>query len=275
MSSSLLSGFLRFQRSVDLAPPVSSDLRPVDLVAAFGAFSPSVARAWQASFLAALPASIAVRLLTQARQGTVAAGEIFYRGAYHEEMGMLALVAEGRLRIYLQTETGRQVTMHYHHPGAVVGSPALLLAGAPNASEQTRRPWLMLGGDRVYGEALQDTVLLRLSPMQFLELARTDVSVAWALAGDLGQRAMASQQMLADDLFLSVRARGARPLIEMAVANDEVLVVSANHQAIADAIGSVREVVSRALGNMRDDGLITRHGPDTVLLDVERLEVIA
>src|SRR5690349_4671067 len=90
--------FLRFRGSVDLAPPVSSDLGPVDLAAAFGAFSPLVARAWQASFLAALPASIAVRLLTQARQGTVPAVEIFYRGAYHEEMGMLALVAEGRLR---------------------------------------------------------------------------------------------------------------------------------------------------------------------------------
>ncbi|HEX4865927.1 MAG TPA: Crp/Fnr family transcriptional regulator, partial [Acidimicrobiales bacterium] len=246
---------------------MSSDLRPVDLAAAFAAFSPSVERAWQASFLSALPASVAVRLLAQARQGTVAAGEIFYRGAYHEEMGMLAVVAEGRLRIYLQTETGRQVTMHYHHPGAVVGSPALLLAGAPNASEQTRRPWLLLGGDRVYGEALQDTVLLRLSPTQFLELARTDVSVAWALAGDLGQRAMASQQMLADDLFLSVRARVARHLIEMAVAKDELLVVSANHQAIADAIGSVREVVSRTLVGLRQEGVVERRGNETVLVD--------
>lgn len=248
---------------------------PPETAAAFASFSPAVARSWQQSFLASVPPSIVASLLARARESAVPAGEIFYRGAYHENMGMLALVAEGLIRIYLQTDSGRQVTMHYHHPGAVVGSPALLLAGAPHESEQTRRPWLLLGGGRVYGEALQQTLLLRLSPPQFLALARTEVSIAWALASDLGQRAMASQQMLADDLFLSVRARVARHLLELGVSRNETLVVSANHQAIADAIGSVREVVSRALGNMRDEGLIARRGPDTVLLDVERLRVIA
>jgi CRP/FNR family transcriptional regulator, cyclic AMP receptor protein len=243
--------------------------------AAFAAFSPAVEHAWRQSFLAALPPVIVRSLLGQARESSVSAGEIFYRGAYHPEMAMLALVADGLLRIYLQTDTGRQVTMQYHQPGAVVGSPALLLGGARADGEPSRQSWHLLGGSRVYGEALRDTLLLRLSPPQFLELARTEVSVAWAVASYLGQRAMASQQMLSDDLFLSVRARVARHLIEMASTRDDALVVRANHQAIADAIGSVREVVSRALSNMREEGLITRRGGETVLLDVERLRVIA
>jgi CRP-like cAMP-binding protein len=254
--------------------PVRTDSDP-DTAAAFAPFSSAVEHAWRRSFLAALPPVIVRSLLGQARESSVAAGEIFYRGAYHPDMAMLALVADGLLRIYLQTDTGRQVTMQYHQPGAVVGSPALLLGGARGDGEPSRQSWHLLGGDRVYGEALRDTLLLRLSPAQFLELARTEVSVAWAVASYLGQRAMASQQMLSDDLFLSVRARVARHLIEMASARDDTLVVRANHQAIADAIGSVREVVSRALGNMRDEGLITRRGGETVLLDVERLEVIA
>jgi CRP-like cAMP-binding protein len=214
-------------------------------------------------------------LLAQARERRYEAGEIFYRGAYHAEMAMLAVVAEGLLRIYIQTDTGRQVTMHYDQLGAVVGSPALLLGGARNDSEQARRPWLLLGGNRVYGEALQNSLLLQLSAAQFLKLARTEVSVAWAVATYLGERTVASQQMLADDLFLSVRARVARHLIELSVRRDDELVVSASHQAIADAVGSVREVVSRALGNMRDEGLLARSGSHTVLLDVERLRLIA
>jgi CRP/FNR family transcriptional regulator, cyclic AMP receptor protein len=253
--------------------PVRTD-SDQDTAAAFAPFSPTVEHAWRRSFLAALPPGIVRSLLGQARESSVAAGEIFYRGAYHPEMAMLALVADGMLRIYLQTDTGRQVTMQYHQPGAVVGSPALLLGGARGDGERSRQ-WHLLGGDRVYGEALRDTLLLRLSPPQFLELARTEVSVAWAVASYLGQRAMASQQMLSHDLFLSVRARVARHLIELASARDDTLVVRANHQAIADAIGSVREVVSRALSNMRDEGLITRRGGETVLLDVKRLEVIA
>lgn len=176
---------------------------------------------------------------------------------------------------YLQTDTGRQVTMHYHHPGAIVGAPALLLGGAQNESERARRPWLLLGGRRVYGEALRDTLLLRLSASQFLQLARTEVSVAWPIAAYLAQRAVASQQMLADDMFLSIRERVARHILDLAVSQDDLLVVSAGHQEIADAIGSVREVVSRALGDLREEGLIARRGNQTVLIDIERLRLIA
>jgi CRP/FNR family transcriptional regulator, cyclic AMP receptor protein len=237
--------------------------------------SAAVAQAWDRSFLQSVPLSIARSILGQGRESSVPAGEIFYRGAYHQEMAMLALVVDGLVRIYLQTDSGRQVTMHYHQPGAVVGLPALLLAGAPNDSEQSRRSWILLGGGRVYGEALQDTVLLRLATAQFLDLARTEVTVAWAVARELGRRALASQRMLSGDLFLSIRSRVARHLLEMAVVHEQTLVVRANHQAIADAIGSVREVVSRALTTMRTEGLIARRGADIVLLDVEALRHVA
>jgi len=43
------------------------------------------------------------------------------------------------------------------------------------------------------------------------------------------------------------------------------LVVSASHRDIADAIGSVREVVSRAILWLRDEGLIRRSGRVYVL----------
>jgi CRP-like cAMP-binding protein len=72
-------------------------------------------------------------------------------------------------------------------------------------------------------------------------------------------------------MFLPVQARVARHLIDLASLQDDVLVVTAGHQEIADAIGSVREVVSRALGEMRDEGLITRRGNQTILTDVARL----
>ena len=81
--------------------------------------------------------------------------------------------------------------------------------------------------------------------------------------------------MLTDDMFLSVRARVARHLIDLAVMEDGVLTVSVGHQEIADAIGSVREVVTRAMLDMRDGGLVTRKAHKTVLADVEQLRLIA
>ena len=213
--------------------------------------------------------------MANARETRVEAGQVFYRGAYHEQMAMLGLVAEGLLRIYLLADNGRQVTLHYTEPGGIVGAPALLLAGAQNDSEQARQPWQLLGGRRIHGEALRDSLLLRLSPGQFLRLVRSEVSVAWPLATFLARQAVAAQQILSDDMFLPVQARVARHLIDLAVVQQDALVVTAGHQEIADAIGSVREVVSRALGEMREDGLISRRGNQTILADVARLRRIA
>jgi CRP-like cAMP-binding protein len=242
---------------------------------AFAPFSAAVAEAWGSSCLSAFPPRITRALLAEAREARLAAGEVFYRGAYHEEMAMCALVASGQLRIYRQTETGRQVTMLYHYPGSIVGGPALLLGGAQNDTERARQPWLVLGGRRVYGEALQDSLLLKLSTSQFLHLIRTEAAVAWPLATYLAQRLAMAQKMLTDDVFFSVRARVARHLIDLAVLEDGVLTVNVGHQEIADAIGSVREVATRAMLDMRRSGLITREGNKTVLADVDRLRLIA
>lgn len=218
---------------------------------------------------------IIAALLAQARLTRVEAGEVFYRGEHHGQMAMLGLVVEGRLRIYIQAEGGRQVTMHYAVPGTVVGAPAILLAGAQHENEQARQLWLMLGGRKIQGAALQDTTLLRFSPAHFLRLVRTEASVAWPLALYLARHSLRAQTMLAHDVFASVRSRVARHLLDLAVDRDGVLTVSASHQDIADAIGSVREVVSRALGTLRQDGLIDRCESDTVLVDPAQLHVVA
>jgi CRP-like cAMP-binding protein len=241
----------------------------------FAAFSPAIADAWKASFMASCPSHIVRAILDNARETRVEAGDVFYRGAFHDQMAMLGLVAEGLLRIYLLAENGRQVTLHYADPGDIVGAPALLLAGAQSDSPQAPRPWQLLGGRKIHGEALRDTILLRLSPVQFLRLVRTEVSVAWPLATFLAGRTVAAQQILSDDMFLPIQARVARHIIDLAFPQGDVLVVTAGHQEIADAIGSVREVVSRAMGQMREEGLIARQGNQTILTDVTRLRAIA
>jgi len=224
--------------------------------------------------MALFPSRITRLLLAEARETRVAAGDLFYQGANHEQMAMLALVAEGQLRIFRQTDTGRQVTLLYHYPGAVAGAPALLLGGPQSDTEHARQPWLTLGGSMVYGEAVRDALLVRLSPQQFLRFVRTEASVAWPLAKYLAQRAALTQQVLTDDIFLSIRARVARHLIDLSVLDEGELVVSAGHQEIADAIGSVREVASRALGDMRRAGLIARRGNQTVITDIEQLRLV-
>jgi CRP-like cAMP-binding protein len=64
--------------------------------------------------------------------------------------------------------------------------------------------------------------------------------------------------LMTGNLFLSVRQRVARHLLDLSENTDEGLVVKVGQQGIADAIGSVREVVARALRDLEASGLVER-----------------
>jgi CRP/FNR family transcriptional regulator len=82
---------------------------------------------------------------------------------------------------------------------------------------------------------------------------------------------------LAGTVFGSVRQRVARHLLDLAATQqrDQALVARVSQQELADAVGSVREVVTRVLRGMREDGLV-RTGPDGIhLLDAAGLHTTA
>lgn len=240
---------------------------------AFAGFSEQVAAAWDESFMGAFPPRVTQALLDGARETTVPAGEVFYRGAEHVETAVLALIVDGLVRTYLRAESGRQITIRYAWPADIIGAPALVMAGAGGDRGDER--WMLYGGHRLHAEALRDTLLLKLSPARFLELAQVEASVASALATCLARLTVETEQMLEDGLFLSIRARVARHLLDLAVYRDGALVVAEGHREIADAIGSVREVVSRTLVRFREEGVVDRREGETVLVDAAALHAIA
>jgi CRP/FNR family transcriptional regulator len=67
---------------------------------------------------------------------------------------------------------------------------------------------------------------------------------------------------------MTVRQRLASHLLELAVRDGGGnLFVEIDQEALAEAVCSVREVVSRALSSLRDDGLITKAGRLIVIVD--------
>lgn len=95
--------------------------------------------------------------------------------------------------------------------------------------------------------------------------------VAWALCHELTRIVLDVTEALADNVFNSISERVARALLERARLVDGVLVVHASQQQIADEIGSVREVVARAMRQFRLEGLIDRKEQGIVLLDAAAL----
>ncbi len=245
----------------------------VDPRKAFEPFSREAASAWGESFMSAFPGAVTAALLEDAHESVLEPGEVLYGDREEADEDALALIADGLMRTYIRSDNGRQVTTRYAWPGDVLGAPTVILASL--GDQPATELWRIYGGHTLHAEALRDTRVLKIAPARFVELAETDAAVASAIATSLAYLQVETEQILADGLFLSVRARVARHLMDLAVSQDGTLVVAAGHQDIAEAIGSVREVVSRTLVRFRDDGLLDRRGGETVLLDPAALHAIA
>lgn len=219
----------------------------------------AVREAWEDSFLARLPDPAARLLLDDARLTRLAAGEIFYRGAHHEETVTLALVVDGLLRSYVNGRD-RQVTVRYASSGAVVGLEEMLLGGTGELGRRSSERWRMLGGAAHDGEALRDSLVLKIRPARLRAAMEHDVAVTREVTVHLATRLAETHRSLAADLFLPVSGRVAHHLLNLAEWDGCAMVVRKSHHHIAGAVGSVREVVSRALKRMEHDGLVDRVG---------------
>ena len=92
----------------------------------------------------------------------------------------------------------------------------------------------------------------------FREVAQADARVAWAVAEEVTRRLDAVLAAFAGTAFGSVRQRVARHLLDLAAPRwrGAVLLAPVSQQELADAAGTVREVVARALRELRDAGLV-------------------
>lgn len=222
--------------------------------------SEGVDRAWSMSMFARLPERAATVLLDSAIEKEYEAGDEIYREPVPgSRSAILALVVSGLLRLYVTSAEGREVTLRYDREGDVLGLSSVVAGGAPATLE-----------------AVSDShiVLFQVDVMRYL--VKKNPVVASLVAENLAQSVFKIQEMLVDNVFGSVRNRVASHLIDLAVTDDSgKLVAHISHQDVADAIGSVREVVSRVLGALRNEGLISRDRDGITLVDIPALYAIA
>jgi CRP/FNR family transcriptional regulator, cyclic AMP receptor protein len=101
------------------------------------------------------------------------------------------------------------------------------------------------------------------------QLAQSNSALSWAFAKEITRRLYDLLDELAGTAFSSVRARVARHLLDLSIPDpqDGKWIVTATQQEIADAVGSVREVVARALKELRADRLIEVVAGTTTIVD--------
>jgi CRP/FNR family cyclic AMP-dependent transcriptional regulator len=184
-------------------------------------------------------------------------GAVFYRD---DDAPRFGLVVSGLVRMFLTSAEGRQVTVRYVRSGAIVGAPTVI-GGPVDVSAQ----------------ALTGTTLLMMSADTIRSVARVDPDLAWALAEEVTSRLRDVLDAFAGNAFGSVRQRVARHLLDLAADRQRgtALVAPVSQQALADAVGSAREVVARTLHDLRGAGLVKSSTQGIVLLDPDRLEGVA
>jgi len=185
-------------------------------------------------------------LATLARSRDLAEGELLFL-AGDRATGLFVIVA-GRIRAYRVNAQGREQTIHTEGPAATLAEVPMFDAGAypATAVAEEKTTVLFLEKSDVCEFILQnpEVGLTALKLMAKRLRGHADLVDALALQ-QVGQR-------LARFLLEQCKDRGLRTRtgleVDLALSNEE----------LASRIGSVREVVSRAMARLERDGLIAQ-----------------
>jgi CRP/FNR family transcriptional regulator, cyclic AMP receptor protein len=212
------------------------------------------------SHLRELPLDVVEEVLTGAVRMKIPAGSVTHREG--EPAPHLELVISGVVRGFVTAPDGRTMTVRYCRPGALIGAVSLFATRfiMPAATQ-----------------ALVDAELLKLSPAVVRRAVACDARVAQAFLSELSERVVSYVDEIPGSSFATVRQRVARHLLDLAAqrgpgheARAEI-VVPVSQQELADAVGTVREVVVRVLRELRRDGVVRTERDHIVILDPARL----
>jgi CRP/FNR family transcriptional regulator len=184
------------------------------------------------------------------------------RGTVIEYPGMprIAFLLEGNMRVFITSPDGHQLTVRYARSGSLVGTRARL-AGRDVA---------------VMAQALTDTTLIEIDSRTFDALKRTNTSFNHALSGELTRRLEDVYRAFAMSSFGTIRERLAAHLLDAAEpAVDGGFVAPMTHRELAEALGSAREVVSRALRDLQSEGAIGSARGGVQIANLSHLVAIA
>lgn len=208
-----------------------------------------------------LPASEIDTLSTRCRSRTFAPGQtVFEEGA---PCTGLVIIAEGRVEVRQISSSGREQVFHTEGPHATLGEAPLF------------------DGDGYIGAAVavERTRVLVLPKRDLVALCHRRPDVALAIIETLAGRVRGFARIVSDLVFRPVTERLAGYL-ESAAAGRPIhpgfeVTLSLTHAQLAARLGTVRELVARALGQLERNGVISRRGKRVVIRDPAGLAALA
>jgi CRP-like cAMP-binding protein len=186
-------------------------------------------------------------------------GVVFFE---NEEGASFFMIVEGRIKVTILGDDGREIILSVLGPGDFFGEMALLDNEPRSAS----------------AIASEDSELMVLNRSDFQSVVAGSTRVMQGLIKALTSRLRKANHQISTLALLDVYGRVARVILDMArddgrrLKDGSIAFRRATHQEIANRIGTTRETVTRMLKDLQRQGLIRVDGREIVLEpDFERV----
>ncbi|MCW3060535.1 MAG: transcriptional regulator, Crp/Fnr family [Capsulimonas sp.] len=208
-------------------------------------------------FLKELPETVLAEIAAAGRERKLSRGELLV--SERDACLGLIVVLSGAVKVYKLDSRGRELTLGLEAPGSSVSELPLFDGGNYPAS----------------AEAAEDGTRVLVVPRdQFQSMMALHPQIAILALRALSIRMRKLVVMLEAQTMHSVRVRLAAYLLRASEGRPTFRLEGANEE-IASQIGTVRDVVSRTLGSLRESGAITVSGRTVTVQDRDVLRRIA
>ena len=173
----------------------------------------------------------------------------------NEEGDFFFTIVQGRIKVTILGDDGREIILSVLGPGDFFGEMALL-DNEPRSATAI---------------AVEDSELLSLHRTDFQGVTGDNIAIAHALVKILTARLRRANHQIQTLALLDVYGRVARVILDMAkeegrrLKDGRIAFRRATHQEIANRIGTTRETVTRMLKDLERQALIRIEGKEIVL----------
>jgi CRP-like cAMP-binding protein len=173
----------------------------------------------------------------------------------NEEGDFFFVIVEGRIKVTILGDDGREIILSVLGPGDFFGEMALL-DNEPRSATAI---------------AIEESELLSLHRNDFSSVLSDNRSISSALIKILTARLRRANHQISTLALLDVYGRVARVIVDMAreegrrLKDGRIAFRRATHQEIANRIGTTRETVTRMLKDLERQGLIHVEGKEIVV----------
>ena len=168
-----------------------------------------------------------------------------------EKTDALYIILSGKAKVVMDDGDGREVTLSTLGASEFFGEMSLIDDKPRSASVQ----------------ALEQCEVLSISKSAFMACLSDNLDAAMLMLRNVVGRLREADRKIASLALMDVHGRVARLLMDLARDINGVWVVDTGSEEIARMVGASREMVSRVLKEMREDGLISRDKRKIIVLD--------